>query len=88
MTILTKYRDIPWEEAAKCAAPPDPEGRARWEARRGTPVEIQVPACLGPHAGFACAGPYFMVVGGNVAGPGLREGGYGCVCPHVAEIGD
>ena len=85
--IETRFRDIPFDEAAKCAVPEvrdNVEHRKTWETEfRGKPIRILTPA-VSPIAhivvdNFLCEGPFFDIVG-------MRRGSV--VCPHIAEIGD
>lgn len=88
MTIQTRYRDIPFNEAAKCApllANTDPHF---WESkRRGQPVTINVPGFARANGRFfECSGPFY-----DVASPPVMHKGVliqHTVCPHIAEIGD
>ena len=78
MIITTRYRDIPWEEASKCAQPEHltPQSRTNWEALRGKPVKIESPAITEPQYKYAqCGGPFYRVEGRAVM-----------VCPHIAMI--
>jgi len=78
MIISTRYRDIPYEEAIKCAKPPlGGVGRDQWEKEyRGKPLKIETPA-VDKHEKWACSGPFYSVAGE-----------WSSVCPHIAEIGD
>lgn len=73
--VHTRYRDIPWEEVAKCVE--IYEGAPSWSSLRGQPFRIHTPAlpyCLGAK----CEGPFYRV----------DDGTNEAVCPHIAEIGD
>lgn len=85
MIVQIKFRDISFEEAARCLTPEGvrdaiENGRDKtWETeRRGQPVKIIVPATIKQWRYFCCSGPHFRVVGFSNRG----------VCPHIAEIGD
>lgn len=76
--ITTRYRDIPFEEALKCAPNTNESGaREIWEEQlRGHEV-IFYPLTRHEHNSyFTCEGPFFKTANG------------GSCCPHIAEIGD
>lgn len=76
--IQTRYRDIPFEEAAKWQGNVNPEYREIWETQmRGK--EILISAIPTDSYICKCCAVYFPVLG--KARPYL-------VCPHIAEIGD
>lgn len=80
MIVSTRYRDIPFEEATRCAIADAEDLREWWELHRGKAVEIHVPACTadGEEHARTCNGPFFQVASNTPF----------CVCAHVVEIGD
>ena len=84
MDIVTKYRDIPFEEAVKCSPKENSHYVAAfWESNmRGKMLVIETPA-NGVSDGAICEGPFFRVLNRCA----LR-GGKLVACPHIAEIGD
>lgn len=80
--VRTRYRDIPFEEYLRCE--PGSTRPDLWEAKRGQPIEIIVPASARPSRRWVCEGPYFYRADGAVGIHGYRL----AVCPHIAEIGD
>lgn len=81
MILKTRYRDIPFEEALKCAAPGSPDWtRERWEFWKGRTFSVIAPPCDPRRAlgVFSCEGPFYV---------GVDHPEY-AVCPHIAEIGD
>jgi len=82
MNITVRYRDIPWEEAKKCATERhyiSDKTPGNWEANyRSKPVVIRTPGSTRRYSWIACGGPFFDVVGKPTF----------VVCPHIAEIGD
>lgn len=87
MIIETRYRDVPFQEAIKCAPRLSGVDSADWEDLRGKPVRVIVPGrprSIGSY--FECEGPFFTVD----SGPFIRNGELVryTVCPHIAEIGD
>lgn len=80
MIIEVRMRDIPFEEWMKCAKPGIVRTPAQWEVAKRKVHHIQTPGhAPTPMGEFRCDGPLFEVVDGPP---------YGCVCPHIAEIGD
>lgn len=79
MIVKTRYRDIPFEEAIKCAVMRPGiirEARKNWRERKGKPVAIIAPADPNQWEYVRCEGPFFWTTDDFL------------VCPHIAEIGD
>ena len=81
--VQTRYKDIPFEEAAKCSTPRGILANSRdvWEQQlRGKPLLIETPPIATPQIEYACCGgPFYQVAG--------VEQRY-MACVHIAEIGD
>lgn len=78
-TITVMYRDVPADEIECGLAHPE-----LWPARRGQPIQIQVPAVDADTIldKRTCKGPFYLT-------DQVNPDGYRCaVCPHIAEIGD
>lgn len=85
-TILTRFRDIPYDEAKKCASQvyldlTGEDSREKWEQHyRGRSVQIIIPAVeITDKIYLNCNGPFYSVIGRGIDF---------VVCPHTAEIGD
>lgn len=80
--IQTRYRDISFEEASKCASPEflnGINGPETWEKNRGRAISIETPPTdLVDLRYWSCRGPFYYIAGSNEY----------AVCPHLAEIGD
>ena len=94
MIIQTRYRDIPFEEARKCAGPNSiaildvNTARAKWEKRRGKVMTIQTPQTIDSrrnNSKCACDGPWYRVL--SIDGRDISLLG-AIACTHLAEIGD
>lgn len=82
MIIQTRYRDIDFDEAAKCVR--GPASPSKWAALRGTPVGFSTPPIAEPQWKFVvCDGPFYELY------PPEYDGDYRAMaCVHIAEIGD
>lgn len=87
--LKTRYRDIPFEEAVKCATPEGLEycrnAGVNWDQQqRRKPVSVLYPPITTPQWKYArCGGPFYRVLKPD----GTRDGEF-MVCVHIAEIGD
>lgn len=82
MTVKTRYRDIPWEEAVQCS--PNLT-RERWDkVYRGQTVNVTGgPEPPEEFKKFTnCQGPWWRTNRMNT------DGHVAAICPHIAEIGD
>ena len=80
MIVRTRYRDIPFSEAVKCARVIGPEDRIHWERdMRGKPVHIVTPPLpYNSNERIKCGSALYAVADSPLL----------AVCPHIAEIGD
>jgi hypothetical protein len=98
-TVVTRFKDVPFDEVKGCHTPGDEEDRLRWEQEnRGRSITIFVPPIpeelvskgfVYENNGVMCiVGPTPMCPSG-CCGPFYGIFGFeGTVCRHLVEIGD
>lgn len=89
MILTTRYKDIPYEEAIKCAVPGtlQPDSRDKLEKSRGRVIQVETPPIATRQYLYArCEGPFYKVFPPRQSKS--HPECYLMVCVHLTEIGD